>query len=80
MLLYSDNGYAQITTYDVRLGNLLHMQQGIGWPLHLNVVEGNEALMRLSEHLENQQTCEVTTPGGVTFNVRNPPSNRLVFK
>ena len=79
MLLYLHNGHGQ-TSYDVRVGNLLHMQQGIGWPLHLNVAEGHDALMQLSEHLENQQTCEVTTPAGIKFNVHSPPANRLVTK
>lgn len=78
MLLCLHKGHAQIATYDVRLANLLHMQQGIGWPLHLNVAQGHEALMRLSEHLGNPQSCEVITPGGVTFNVRKPPNARLV--
>ncbi|KAJ8727064.1 hypothetical protein PYW08_015461 [Mythimna loreyi] len=76
VLICLHNGRTQIATFDVQLENLLHMQQGIGWPLHLYVTEGHEALMKLSERLENQQTCEVTTPSGVTFNVHSPPGNR----
>ncbi|KAH9641958.1 hypothetical protein HF086_011708 [Spodoptera exigua] len=77
VLFYVENGQAQILTYEVRLNNQLRMQQGIGWPLHLNVAEGHEALMRLSEKLENQQSCEITTPAGITFNIRNPPNTRF---
>ncbi|XP_072942095.1 uncharacterized protein [Epargyreus clarus] len=53
------------------------MQQGIGWPHTLNVTEGNEALLRLSSPLANQQSCDVTTPTGLSFNVQSPPSNRF---
>ncbi|XP_022829580.1 uncharacterized protein LOC111358600 [Spodoptera litura] len=77
VLFYVENGHTQILTYDVRLNNLLHMQQGIGWPLHLYVAEGHDALIRLSEKLENQQSCEITTPSGITFSNRNPPNNRF---
>uniref|UniRef100_A0A2H1W9G8 SFRICE_018113 n=1 Tax=Spodoptera frugiperda TaxID=7108 RepID=A0A2H1W9G8_SPOFR len=76
VLFYVENGQAQILTYDVRLNNLLRMQQGIGWPLHLNLAEGHDALLRLSKRLENQQNCEITTPSGLTFNIHNPPNNR----
>nr|XP_021191864.2 uncharacterized protein LOC110377335 [Helicoverpa armigera] len=77
VLLCLHSGQAQIATYDVRVGSLLRMQQGIGWPLHLQVAEGHEALMRLSETLPNQQYCAVTTPEGVIFDVRNPPNSRF---
>ncbi|XP_052758318.1 uncharacterized protein LOC113523533 [Galleria mellonella] len=60
----------------VRVENLLSMQQGIGWPHSLTVVEGHQALMKLSITLENQQSCEVTTPAGERFNVLHPPNSR----
>ncbi|KAM3968278.1 uncharacterized protein ACR2FA_007370 [Aphomia sociella] len=69
-------GYIKYAISDIEVVNLLSMQQGIGWPHTLIVAEGNEALLKLTMRLDNQQTCEVTTPAGERFNVANPPNNR----
>lgn len=55
------------------------MQKGIGWPDTLNVFVGHEALLKLASSLDNFETCEVITPEGIVFNVRQPPSNRYLY-
>ncbi|CAB3228488.1 unnamed protein product [Arctia plantaginis] len=72
----SRESHAQVPVYVVRINNLLRMQQGIGWPQHLNVVKGHVAMLRLTSTLDNMKECKVFTPTGLHFNVRNPPSNR----
>ncbi|XP_063530566.1 uncharacterized protein LOC134741641, partial [Cydia strobilella] len=62
---------------DIHLDNLLSMQQGLGLPHSLQVATGHEALMKLRRVVPNPYTCTVTTPMGVTFDVRTPPNNRF---
>lgn len=52
------------------------MQHGLGWPHTLRVAQGNEALLKLDRILENQNSCDITTPSGLSFNVNNPPNSR----
>ncbi|XP_012547424.1 uncharacterized protein LOC105841933 [Bombyx mori] len=74
--IWIHHGFTQIATFDVRLGNLYLMQRGLGSPYELRVAKGHEALLKLNRELVNQQSCSVTTPKGVTFDVRQPPQNR----
>ncbi|XP_059061991.1 uncharacterized protein LOC131854839 [Achroia grisella] len=60
----------------VQVASLLDMQQGMGWPHTLRVVEGHEALIKLSKTLQNQQSCEIKTPAGETINVLQLPNSR----
>ncbi|XP_075973028.1 uncharacterized protein LOC142974507 [Anticarsia gemmatalis] len=77
VLISLTGAQSNIPIYDVRLKNLMTMQQGIGWPLQLRVVKGLEALLRLSSSEANNQNCEVLTPSGLQFNVNSPPSGRF---
>lgn len=77
-MLFYQNAFGQIAVYNLQLENLYKMQTGIGWPHTLHIVEGHEALLKLASSLENQQSCEVTTNAGVSFNVQQPPSDRFV--
>ncbi|KPJ01911.1 hypothetical protein RR46_05120 [Papilio xuthus] len=52
------------------------MQHGLGWPHTLRVAQGNEALLKLDRILEKQNSCEITPPSGLTFNVNSPPNTR----
>ncbi|KAL4714391.1 hypothetical protein ACJJTC_017686 [Scirpophaga incertulas] len=65
-----------LSTFDVELKEPVKMQQGLGWPHQLTVVEGHEALMKLTTLVPNQRSCLVTTPLGKSFDVASPPSNR----
>ncbi|XP_041973129.1 uncharacterized protein LOC121728870 [Aricia agestis] len=60
---------------DIKFENVLTSQHGYGWPASLHVAEGNEALMKLSVRLDDQQSCYAKTPMGDVFNVESPPSN-----
>lgn len=69
------NGSSQ-NVVDVKVQNLFKMQHGLGWPHTLRVAQGNEALLKLDRILENQNSCDITTPSGLSFNVNNPPNSR----
>ncbi|XP_045533987.1 uncharacterized protein LOC106708522 [Papilio machaon] len=60
----------------VKVQNLFKMQHGLGWPHTLRVAQGNEALLKLDRTLEQQNSCEITPPSGLTFNINSPPSTR----
>ncbi|XP_052738151.1 uncharacterized protein LOC112051475 [Bicyclus anynana] len=64
------------TTIDLNFDNNLIAHNGLGWPLLLKVVKGNEALMKLRIPVKNQRTCTVTDPSGVRFDVTKPPNTR----
>ncbi|CAF4942936.1 unnamed protein product [Pieris macdunnoughi] len=66
-----------VSAVSLKFNDPLIAQEGLGWPNSLQVAEGHEALMKLAVTLENQGSCVITTPGGVTFDIDSPPSNRF---
>ncbi|XP_022114086.2 uncharacterized protein LOC110992528 [Pieris rapae] len=66
-----------VTAVSLKFNDPLIAQEGLGWPQSLQVAAGHEALMKLAVTLENQESCQVTTPGGVIFDIDSPPSNRF---
>lgn len=67
---------AQIAVIKLNLLSPLDTRNGIGWPRSLHVVEGHDALLKLTKPLVNQNSCVITTAKGVSFDVASPPSDR----
>ncbi|XP_047546065.1 uncharacterized protein LOC125077975 [Vanessa atalanta] len=70
------NVKCQIPVFPIALENELVAQNGLGWPSAIQVAKGNEVLMKLRVSLENQNTCTVTDPKGLKFDISSPPSSK----
>ncbi|CAH2092113.1 unnamed protein product [Euphydryas editha] len=73
---FFQNVWCQNVVIDLKFENKLAAQNGLAWPSSIHVATGNEALMKLRENLEDQITCTVTDPLGLTFDVKSPPSTK----
>lgn len=72
---------SSVSTVNIAVNDLLHMQHGMGWPYVLQLLEGQDALVYLKSLTrdDNIESCYVTSPLGEKFNVNSPPSSKYAL-
>lgn len=68
----------EIPTVNIAVNDLLHMQHGMGWPYVLQLIEGQDALIRLKSLTpdDNIDSCYLTSPVGEKFNMNSPSNSK----